>query len=68
VILYTEYDTGHTWPGGAQYLPPDIIGKVSHNIDMPALLIQFFLGHRLPQVLPAPGFLKPANMPLIKNG
>ncbi|MCX4091021.1 alpha/beta hydrolase family esterase [Nocardia sp. alder85J] len=42
VQLYSVTDGGHTWPGGRQYLPQAIIGKVSHQFDAAAVIWQFF--------------------------
>lgn len=33
VVLYTVDRGGHTWPGGAQYLPQAAVGRVSKDID-----------------------------------
>jgi polyhydroxybutyrate depolymerase len=32
VMLYTVQGGGHTWPGGSQYLPQFVIGRVSHDL------------------------------------
>lgn len=45
VILYTIEGGGHTWPGGAQYLPRAIIGRTSRDIDATAVIWQFFAAH-----------------------
>ncbi|MGB8646007.1 MAG: PHB depolymerase family esterase [Anaerolineae bacterium] len=42
VILYTITGGGHTWPGGAQYLPEAIVGKVSRDMDANLVLWEFF--------------------------
>lgn len=45
VILYTIEGGGHTWPGGAQYLPQRIVGKVSRDINATDVIWQFFARH-----------------------
>ena len=53
VILYTIYGGGHAWPGGAQYLPAEYIGKTSHDINGSMLIWKFLISHRLvPLVVP----------------
>jgi polyhydroxybutyrate depolymerase len=47
VIGYTITGGGHTWPGGTQYLPKMIIGKLSHNLDACQVIWDFFKGNRL---------------------
>lgn len=42
VQLYSVTDGGHTWPGGPQYLPQVLIGKVSHQFDATSVVWQFF--------------------------
>jgi polyhydroxybutyrate depolymerase len=48
VVVYTIEGGGHTWPGGAQYLPKVIIGTASQNLDATPTIWQFFLAHPLP--------------------
>jgi polyhydroxybutyrate depolymerase len=36
---------GHTWPGGAQYLPEMLIGRVCPDFDATALIWAFFKAH-----------------------
>ena len=43
VKLITVNGGGHTWPGGKQYLPVKLIGKVSREIDAGKEVIDFFL-------------------------
>jgi polyhydroxybutyrate depolymerase len=45
VILYGVEGGGHAWPGGSQYLPESVIGKVSHDIDATQLVWDFFKTH-----------------------
>jgi polyhydroxybutyrate depolymerase len=40
--LYRIDGGGHTWPGGAQYLPRSIIGPVSRNLDATAIILDAF--------------------------
>lgn len=35
---------GHTWPGGGQYLPSALIGRVNRDIDASAAIVDFFFG------------------------
>lgn len=47
VIGYTVNNGGHTWPGGKQYLPKIIIGRLSRNMDACEVIWDFFkLHHR----------------------
>jgi len=39
---------GHTWPGGSQYLPQRLVGKVCRNVDGAALIWNFFQQHPKP--------------------
>ena len=48
VVVYTVKNGGHTWPGGMQYLPPLIVGKVTHQMDATPVIWEFFSRHRLP--------------------
>ena len=45
VILYKIIGGGHTWPGGPQYLPKFIIGKVSREFDASETIWIFFKHH-----------------------
>ncbi len=36
---------GHTWPGGAQYLPQLLIGRVCRDFDATVLIWDFFKAH-----------------------
>jgi polyhydroxybutyrate depolymerase len=45
VVLYRLEGGGHTWPGGAQYLPERIIGRVCREIDATAVIWEFFKAH-----------------------
>ncbi|OGW60075.1 MAG: hypothetical protein A2V83_11230 [Nitrospirae bacterium RBG_16_64_22] len=46
VVLYAIEGGGHTWPGGRQYLPESIVGKVSRDIDAAGVMWEFFKKHR----------------------
>ena len=37
-----------TWPGGAQYLPERVIGRVCHDFDATRLIWEFFKAHPKP--------------------
>jgi len=45
VIVYTIRGGGHTWPGGSQYLPTLIVGKVNHDINASEVIWDFFSRH-----------------------
>lgn len=45
VVEYIIEGGGHTWPGGPQYLPASIIGRVSKDIDATPLIWEFFDKH-----------------------
>lgn len=42
VVLYAIEGGGHTWPGGYQYLPESIVGKISRDIDAAEVIWEFF--------------------------
>ncbi len=48
IVVYRIEGGGHTWPGGSQYLPKLMIGKVTHQIDGAQEIWKFFRGQRLP--------------------
>lgn len=48
VVVYRVEGGGHTWPGGSQYLPQLVVGKVSHQIDGTQVIWDFFRSQRLP--------------------
>ena len=48
ITLYTLNGAGHTWPGGAQYLPQRLIGKVCRDIDATEIIWNFFRRHAKP--------------------
>jgi len=46
VVVYIIEGGGHTWPGGSQYLPAFLVGKVSHKLDATQAIWDFFKKHR----------------------
>jgi polyhydroxybutyrate depolymerase len=48
VLCYTIEGGGHTWPGGAQYLPERVIGKVCRDFDATEAIWEFFKTHAKP--------------------
>lgn len=48
VVLYTIEGGGHTWPGGRQYLPRGIVGRVSRDVNANEVIWQFFAAHPRP--------------------
>jgi polyhydroxybutyrate depolymerase len=42
-LLYVVNGGGHTWPGGAQYLPALLVGRTSRDFDASETITQFFL-------------------------
>lgn len=45
VVVYVVEGGGHTWPGGSQYLPVFLVGKVSHKLDATQVIWDFFKEH-----------------------
>ncbi|MFI5374949.1 MAG: alpha/beta hydrolase family esterase [Candidatus Rokuibacteriota bacterium] len=45
VILVRLDGGGHTWPGGAQYLPEMLVGRVCRDFDATAVIWNFFKAH-----------------------
>jgi polyhydroxybutyrate depolymerase len=43
--LYRVRGGGHTWPGGAPYLPARIIGPVARTLDATGILLDFVHAH-----------------------
>ncbi len=48
VVLYRIEGGGHTWPGGRQYLPRAIVGRVSRDINANDVIWAFFASHPRP--------------------
>ena len=42
VLLYTVEGGGHSWPGGSQYLPRSVIGRVSRDLHANEAIWGFF--------------------------
>jgi polyhydroxybutyrate depolymerase len=45
VILYAIEGGGHTWPNGLQYLPEQVVGRTSRDLDANTILWEFFKQH-----------------------
>jgi polyhydroxybutyrate depolymerase len=45
VVRYRVEGGGHTWPGGRQYLPEAVVGRVSRDIDATREIFEFFARH-----------------------
>lgn len=45
VVLYTIKGGGHTWPGGSQYAPRAVIGRVCRDLDATGTIWEFFQAH-----------------------
>ncbi len=45
VVLVKVIGGGHTWPMGAQYLPVNLVGRVSKEINASSMIFDFFLSH-----------------------
>lgn len=48
VLLYRIDGGGHTWPGGSQYLPKRLIGRVCRDFDATRTIWEFFERHPKP--------------------
>lgn len=48
VELWRVDGGGHTWPGGSQYLPQRVVGKVCRDIDASQEIWRFFQGQTSP--------------------
>jgi polyhydroxybutyrate depolymerase len=46
---YVVNGGGHTWPGGAQYLPAAFVGKTTRNIDGSSVIWEFLAKHEREQ-------------------
>lgn len=47
VLLYTIEGGGHTWPGGSQFLPVNVIGNVDLDFNATEAIWDFFKKHPL---------------------
>lgn len=45
VVLYRIERGGHTWPGGAQYLPERVVGRVGRDFNAEEAIWEFFSRH-----------------------
>ncbi len=45
ILLYMIEGGGHTWPGGAQFLPVDVIGYVDRDFNATVAIWDFFKKH-----------------------
>lgn len=45
VISYVVNNGGHTWPGGKQYLPKMMVGRVSRDMNACEVIWEFFKKH-----------------------
>jgi len=48
VVLYELRGGGHTWPGGPQYAPKALIGRVCRDLDATRTIWEFFREHSRP--------------------
>ncbi len=46
VVVYTIRGAGHTWPGGPQYFPEILVGKVNHDLNATEVIWDFFAHHQ----------------------
>jgi polyhydroxybutyrate depolymerase len=42
ILLFSSLGGGHTWPGGAQYLPESVIGKIVKDFNENDAIVEFF--------------------------
>lgn len=47
VVNYTVEGGGHTWPGGPQYLPKFLVGRVNRDFNASEVIVEFFSRHSL---------------------
>lgn len=45
VVVYTIHGGGHTWPGGSQYFPELLVGKVNHDLNASQVIWDLFSRH-----------------------
>lgn len=45
ILLYTIEGGGHTWPGGSQFLPVNVIGNVDRDFNATEAIWDFFKKH-----------------------
>ena len=46
IVSYVVAGAGHTWPGGAQYLPKFVIGSTTRSFDASEVIWAFLSRHR----------------------
>ncbi len=46
VVLIEIRGGGHTWPGGIQYFPERVVGRVSRDINASELIVDFFINQK----------------------
>lgn len=46
VVRYRVEGGGHTWPGGRQYLPETVVGRVSRDFEATHEMFEFFSQHQ----------------------
>ena len=49
VVVYTIRGGGHTWPGGEQYFPAFLVGKVNHDLNASEVIWDFVSRHKRQQ-------------------
>jgi polyhydroxybutyrate depolymerase len=47
VVFYKVVGGGHTWPGGKQFLPRQVVGNTNRSVNASELIWRFFAGHPL---------------------
>jgi polyhydroxybutyrate depolymerase len=47
VALVRVEGGGHAWPGGSQYLPPEVVGETTQTFDASELIWKFFSRHEV---------------------
>lgn len=65
VVVYTIRGGGHTWPGGPQYFPAFLVGKVNHDINATAAIWDFFSRHARQECSVNPTACNPTEQPTL---
>jgi len=63
VVVYTIRGGGHTWPGGPQYFPAILVGKVNHDINASEVIWDFFSRHARQECSLNPTFCNSVERP-----
>ncbi|MBZ5656342.1 MAG: hypothetical protein LAO56_13820 [Acidobacteriia bacterium] len=63
VVVYTIRGGGHTWPGGPQYFPAFLVGKVNHDINASEVIWDFFSRHARQECSVNPTVCNPTEQP-----